>query len=372
MPSRALRGLFAAAVLLCGAAPSVAALIEPLFMVTKAVGDVRIEKPNGQTELVRADHAYPYGSRLVVPKETPPEVLEAARAKGIEAEIPQVVVSLSRDFMFRFNAGTDVTIIDQSTGTGQGRSEVKVLDLAVGSVNTYITAVTKKSGTSLDHQADENLAAIVVRTPVGQCQRMSQRNQIKVEADPLAPGYYRCQFATQSGVMEIVGPQYRIDQIKRNSIVEIDGNEEVTSIRSAYGDFAVSMEKGSDSEEKVFFKSRCLAKIWRQHAEVGGRLAVAVMVAYPDGRRHQYAYLEGQRSEDIQRSSVEGVTGVNQRVGATEETGDGDGFGTEGSSESGFGDFGDSEGGGFDDSGFGGSDSGSGGSDDEMDFNWNF
>ena len=366
MPSRVLRGLFAAA-LLCGAVPASAAIFEPLFMVTKAVGDVRIVKPGGQTELVRVDHAYPYGSRLIVPKEIDPEILSAARSKGIEPESPQVVVSLARDYMFRFDAGTDVTILDQSTGTGEGRSEVKVLDLACGSLNTYITAVTKKSGTSLDHQADANLAAIVVQTPVGQCQRMSQRNKIKVERDPLAPGMYRCQFATQSGVMEIVGPQYKIEKIKRNSVVEINGNDEFTGIVSSYGEFVVTIEKGADAEEKVFFKSRCLAKIWRQHAEVGERLAVAVMVAYPDGRRTQYAYLEGQEGVDLQRSSAEAVTGQNAVVGTEGASGGESGFGdgeTDGS------DFGD---GGFGGESFEGSDSGySESSEEEMDFNWNF
>ena len=43
MPSRFVRGLFAAAALLCGAAPARAAIFEPLFMVTKVVGEVRIE-----------------------------------------------------------------------------------------------------------------------------------------------------------------------------------------------------------------------------------------------------------------------------------------------------------------------------------------
>lgn len=364
MPFRTLRGLLSAAALLCGAASS-AAIFEPLFMVTKAVGDVRIEKPNGQTEAVRPDHAYPYGSRIIVPAELSPEVLSAARSKGIEPESPQVIVSLSPDFVFRFNAGSDVSILDQSTGSGQGRTEVKVLDLAVGSVNTYITAVTKKSGTTLDDQAEANLSAVIIQTPVGQCMRMAQRNQVKVEADPETPGYFHCQFGTQSGAMEIVGPQYKIDQVKRNSIVQIDGNAEFTSISANYGEFALTMEKGADNEEKVFFKSHSLAKIWRQHAEIGGRLAVAVMVAYPDGRRSQYAYLEGQTNVDLQLGSAEAVTGENTSVGSGEE-----GFGGGGFDEGdGFGDFGGDDGGGAFEGGFGSStDSDDGG----MDFDWNF
>ncbi len=369
MPFQFKRGLLAAAVLLCGAGSSAAAIFEPLFMVTKLAGEVRIVKPNGQTELVQADHAYPYGSRLIVPKEISPEALRALQSKGFEPEAPHVVVSLARDFMFRFNAGSDITILDQSTGEGAGRSEVKLLDLAQGSVNTYITAVTKKSGTSLDHQAEANLAAIVIQTPIGQCQRMSQRNQIKVEPDPARPDFYHCQFATQSGDMEIVGPQFKIERVKRNSVIAIEGNEEFTSITSNYGDFLATIEKGADAEEKVEFKSRCLAKIWRQHAEVGGRLAVAVMIAYPDGRRSQYAYLEGQKNVDMQRSSVEVVTGENKSLGhSAEEGGDGEsGFETGSFTES---EFGGSE---FEEGGLGDSGESFSGTDEgEMDFNWNF
>ena len=69
MPSRLLRGALAAAALLCGAAPAVAAnaIFEPLFMVTKVVGEARVERPNGTTDVIRKDHAYPFGSRVLVP-----------------------------------------------------------------------------------------------------------------------------------------------------------------------------------------------------------------------------------------------------------------------------------------------------------------
>ena len=56
MPSRPMRALLAAAILLCGAAAR-AAIFEPLFMVTKVVGEVRVERPNGTTDIVRKDHA---------------------------------------------------------------------------------------------------------------------------------------------------------------------------------------------------------------------------------------------------------------------------------------------------------------------------
>ena len=88
MPSRFLRGALAAAALLCGAASARAAIFEPLFMVTKVVGEVRIEKPNGATDVVRKDHAYPFGSRLVVPTQVTEAEAKAAAAAGAQPEEP--------------------------------------------------------------------------------------------------------------------------------------------------------------------------------------------------------------------------------------------------------------------------------------------
>ena len=91
------------------------------------------------------------------------------------------------------------------------------------------------------------------------------------------------------------------------------------------------------------------------------------MVAYPDGRRTQYAYLEGQEGVDLQRSSAEAVTGQNAAVGTEGASGGESGFGE---GETDVSDFGD---GGFGGESFEGSDSGySGSSEEEMDFNWNF
>ena len=68
MPSRIPFGPLAAAALLLGAGASFGAIFEtPLFTVKKVVGEVRIEKPDGTTDLVRPDYSYPYDSVLVVP-----------------------------------------------------------------------------------------------------------------------------------------------------------------------------------------------------------------------------------------------------------------------------------------------------------------
>ena len=300
MPSRFTLGLFAAATLLCGAAPSRAAIFDPLFVVTKVVGEVRIERPNGTTDVVRKDHAYPYGSRLVVPTQVTEAEAKAAAAEGATPEDPQVYVRLARDFTFRIGAGSDVRVLDETTGDGDEVLELKVFDLAEGSVDTRISAAVKKNGGTLDEKAERNLSAVIVRTPVAECTRLAERNKIQVAKDPERPGYFNCYFESSGGWMEIHGPQFDLDRLKKATRVRIDGNMEFTSITPDSGEFTGTFEKGADNNEKVFFRTRCVAKIWRSHAQVGGRLVVAVMVSYPDGQKRNYAYLEGQTGVDAE------------------------------------------------------------------------
>ena len=115
MPSRLLRCAIAAAALFCGAASAFAAntIFEPLFMVTKVVGEVRIERPNGTADVVRKDHAYPFGSRILVPTQITEAEAKAYAAEGAEPEEPQVFVRLARDFTFRIGPGSDVRNVDQ-------------------------------------------------------------------------------------------------------------------------------------------------------------------------------------------------------------------------------------------------------------------
>lgn len=345
MPSRTLRGLLASAALLCGAAsaPAANAIFEPLFMVTKVVGDVRIEKPNGTQDALRKDHAYPFGSRIIVPEQISEAEQKAAAAEGAKPEPPHVFVRLARDFSFRIGAGSDVRIVDESTGEGDELQELKVFVLAEGSVDTRISAAVKKNGGTLDDKAERNLSAIIIRTPVGEASRMAERNSVSVQKDPSQPGYYNCLFVTQSGAMEIHGPQYVLDRLKRATRVRVDGNEDFTSITPESGEFTGTFEKGADNNEKVFFRTRCVGKIWRKRAEVGGRLVIAVMTSFPDGTRKTYAYLEGQTGVDASEGPTTDIAkisdGEDGEGGWTQEgDGGGDGWGEDTTSSDGGGD----------------------------------
>lgn len=367
--------------LVLSAVSSPADMFEPLFTATRVVGDAKVVRPGRAEEPLRADRSYPYGSRIFVP---------AVNPKDKTGTVPEVMIELAHDYRFRIGPGSEVSVLDASSGEGVEKSEVKVLDVALGTVVTYITAVSRKSGDGgvSDEQVEKNLSAIVVKTPVGQCSRLAQLNEVKVQPDEVSGEGHSCLFTTQSGVMEITGPQYKISRMKRNTSVSIRGDGLMTTVSTENGEYDMAIEKGADAEERVHFKMRCLAKIWRQFADVGGRMAVAVMIYYPKGNAYElrsYNYLAGQTNVDMwtsvaaavsgehsslsvvpgsgvaQTPSSEGPSAEGAESGAEDWTGGGDDGGdwSDGDDWSGGDDVGEDDAGGGDDD-FGGFDFGSG------------
>ena len=363
------RAILASCVVLAGASVASADIFEPLFTVTRVVGAVQVERPGRAPEPMRLHHSYPYGSRIVVPD-------EMTITNGAPAAPSEAIIELARDYRFRLGQGTDLTLEDMSVGEGDELSEIKRFDVRRGTLGTYITANTQKTGSAIgDALVDKNLAAIVVKTPVAECTRLAQRNEVRVEA---APGGCSAVFSTQSGMMEVNGPQFSIRDMKRNASVRITGGEDQTAITTEGGEFVVAFEKGADAEERVLFKARCLGKIWRQHASVGGRLAIAVMVYYPRGNGYEmksYNYLDGQTNVGMWTSVAAAVSGEHSALAISDEmkAATGDGESEEWNPDADSGDSGDS--GGWnpdaDDGGDGGDSGDDGGFDDGgFDFGW--
>ncbi len=326
------RAVFAACLLFAGASAAYADMFEPLFTATRVVGPVQVVRPGRSPEPMRPDHSYPYGTRILVPD-------EVTMTNGVPAAPCEAAIDLARDYRFRLGRGTDVTIRDMSVGDADDRTEIKLFELARGTVNTYITANTQKTGSGLgDAQVDKNLAAIVVRTPMAECTRLSQRNEIRVVPGG-AGGHCSAVFTTQSGTMEINGPQFSVRDMKRNASVMVSGDpgdQGQSAISTVNGEFVVAFEKGADAEERVRFKARYVGKIRRERAAVGGRLAVAVMVYYPHGNAYEmksYIYLEGQTNVGMWTSVAAAVSGEHSALAVAEELASSTGGGSSGEEE---------------------------------------
>ena len=71
---------------------------------------------------------------------------------------------------------------------------------------------------------------------------------------------------------------------RRGCALTVTGDYEITPVEAEPVRPNVALRKAG------LFRTRTVAKIWRRHAEVGGRLVVAVMVGFPDGQRRTYQY----------------------------------------------------------------------------------
>ncbi len=273
-------GLVTAVVLAACCGNVTGEIFDPLFKVTSVVGDVKVFRPGSDApEKVLEAHAYPYGSRLVVSKWDG----KARTAK------PELNFSLSADHKFKLAEGSDLAIIN-----GEGDDSQKMIfDLASGKLKTFISVSTVKTGGAGDALIEAGINAIIVKTPLADCFKLTERNEIGVDYDGKN---YSIFFATESGTMEVSGPQFKINSMRRNAAVEIFGNKDYTRITNVAGEFLGVIEKGIDATEVVSFKLRCVVKIWRRYAEIGGKMAVSVMTAYPDGTINSYAYLHGEKA----------------------------------------------------------------------------
>lgn len=253
-------------------------LFEPLFKITSVKGNVSIVRPGStEPETAREEHTYPYGSRLIVPK-------WKSKSKAVE---PEVGFSLSRDHRFRLSGVADLTVGSEL----EGHSAKKIFTLKSGKLKTYISVSTVKTGGVEDEAVEAGIQALSVVTPLATCTRLTERNQISVSPKD---GNYTVMIVTESGTMEVAGPQFRISSMRRNAAVEIFGDADYTRILNVAADFTVELEKGADGVEEVLFRPRCVGKIWRSYAEIGGKQAVSVMIAFPDGSINSYAYMQGE------------------------------------------------------------------------------
>ena len=267
-----------------------AAIFEPLFKISAVAGDVRVFKP-GAAESVPAieQHAYPFGSRIVVPKQD-------ARKKGPQ---PSASLALANDYKFQLSDGSDITVANDPANP----ADSKIIEIRAGKLRTIVTISTVKSGGEDDARIEAGINAITVKTPVATATRLTERNLISVEPED---GQTTARFSTESGMMQLSGPQFKISDMKRNSIVEIHGGKDYARITNLAGEFTGEVEKGSVFET-VKFKVRSVVKIWRTYAAIGGKMAVAVMIGSPSGAIKSYAFLEGEEvasSTSAQASSA--------------------------------------------------------------------
>jgi len=291
-----------------------ATFFEPMFRVIAVTGDVRIFRP-GAAEAVPVVnlHAYPYGSRIVVPKWD-------GRAKTPQASVS---LSLTRDRRIDLLEGADAFVLDSEDNPAHR----KVIDLRAGKMRAHITVSTVKPGNEEDAKIEAGIQALSFRLPNGiTASRLTERNAITIRQKD---GLTEILFEPESATMEITGPQFALNGIRRMSKIEIHGDKDYTRITNFSGAFNGVIEKGADEPEKVRFGERSMVKIWRTYASIGGKMAVSVMKVSPSGAISSYAYLEGEKASAAEQSADTGMESAtadwaDDQTGDTGDTGVGD------------------------------------------------
>jgi len=269
----------AAAVFITGVAG--AALFEPLFKFTEVSGDVRVFRPGAAESVPAANlHAYPYGSRVVVPKWD-------GNAKKPK---PYAIINLSNLHKIGIGGGSELVIMDAAVKP----SDNKVVEIRNGSAQFTVSVSTVKTGiTEKDQEIEDGINALVVRLPNDiAVTRLTGKAAVSVARNGENTDM---RFFSESEMMTVSGPQFVISPFRKNSEMEIQGHKDFTRITGVAGDFTCEVERGVDDTETVRFRKNTVVKIWRSYAKIGGKMAVAVMVVMPNGTLKSYAFLEGQK-----------------------------------------------------------------------------
>lgn len=135
---------------------------------------------------------------------------------------------------------------------------------------------------------------IGVETPNVACKNVAGRGEFSLATDANAETF---QAATITGSALVDGPQYRIAALRAANTVNIQTSVDrsLTRLTSVSGDFAVTLENGTETPVNYGMSPKAVVKIWRQNAAVGGRPVISTLVVSPLGKAvHRFAYAEGQ------------------------------------------------------------------------------
>lgn len=291
----------------------------PLFRTIKVKGDAYVIRPN-ETEKIPlvSGYAYPYGSTVVLPYVDP-------LSTNIKSE---VTISFAKDYNIKLTHGT--TLVVDKVGEEDKKIEV---DVKNGSLTTLITIATTQTGNeSLDKKMEFGKRAIVVKTPVAECTHLIGRNDIRVAS---TNGIYKAGFVSPNGTMEISGPQFFINKMRKNSAFEVSGDgADYTRIACKNGYGTVRFDRGT-STQNFLFKTDAVGKIWRSYADLSGKMAVGVIIILSDGKVTSFQYLEGGSAAVDSLEDMSSTGGVSATDTTSFETAESDPFG-ETSTDDGF------------------------------------
>ena len=236
-----------------------AQIFDPLFRVTGVKGICQVRKPEAAAFApVVLGKAYPFGTVVRTEKNG------------------EAVINLSTGDAFRMQASTEV-IVRVSPGSDSNR----LVQLESGKIQSDV---------------HENLPedAVVVETAVGACDAFTGRSDIQMSRDKNG---LRLEVTTGSGSARVRGPQFAVPKLKAGCSIRITSSEDrsLTRLVNTGGDYKMNLDNGTDTPVLMDTSTKSTIKIVREHAPMGGKLAVSVFAEGPDGKgRESFAYVVGE------------------------------------------------------------------------------
>lgn len=235
---------------------SLAGPFEPLFRLMKIEGECLVQRPTvALPEIAKEGKAYPYGSRVETPLNGTAVIMLAKRNLGV------------------MGAGTVVTVTE-------GEGGIKRFELEHGELRVRA-----------DREAGGDLLRVV--TGMATCDNLEGTVNF-IYTTSLEE--YRQTITCLSGETRVSGEQYRVPKLEKNHslLIRTAIDRSLTHLLNEQGDYIVSLDSGAETPVDVETRRNSLIKIWRKHAEVGGRLIVSILVTHTDGTMSEnFAYREG-------------------------------------------------------------------------------
>lgn len=229
-----------------------------LVRVTNMQGACEVKTPdNGSFELAQQEKYYPMGT-----------IFRTGTSSSV------ILLFSANDFV-KLEENSEVTIISP-----EGKADARVAQLSQGHISTTLR---------------DNLAEglFAVSTPNSVCRNVSGRGVFKLIKTSEFELFH---VATITGAMRVEGPQYTIAALRAANTLEIQTapDRSLSRLTSVSGDFAISLENGTDSPVTFGMTPKAVVKIWRENAPVGGRSIISTLVVSPTGiARHRFVYAEG-------------------------------------------------------------------------------
>jgi len=251
---------------------------EPLVQVNMVEGPCEVKKPKDDAfELAINEKAYPMGSIFRTPANA------------------TCVLTFSFDDSVALAPDTEVM-----AGTSDKYPQGRLVRLIKGTIRPTL-------------RDDLPLGYFQAELPDLTCTGMGGKSEISIADSGTAER--TTQIRTITGRIRAEGLHYTIPLMRAANITQIIGTTDhgFTRVASLAGDYSVELPNGTEIPSIFQLSPKGFVKLWRKHAEEGGRLLVTVLAVSPSGKaRNNFTYALGRdcvaTGELVEQEKISGDT----------------------------------------------------------------